>query len=552
MIKSKKSFPMILGFFISTMFLFSLEKEQIDKIDKIFESFDSTHTPGIAMAIVQNNQIVYKKAFGMASLELKVPNTTKTVFRIGSVSKQFTAACVAKLALSNRISMEDQLTKYFPELPKTVYDPVKIKHLVFHTSGIRDSEALYPFMGIEYSQWFTHDMLLKMLANQQALSFTPGKRMEYSNSGYTLLALLVERVSGKSFVEFIQEHLFNPLAMRNTFIQEKYNMVIPGRAAGYSVTPDGYKNWMTNNQLIGHDAIYTSVEDMGIWIQAFFNGGLDKQLIETMIRTEPFNDGSPNKYAHGIVVTNYKGQKTYEHGGWYVGYTAYCVVFPELKFGVASLANVTQGNRRSECLKIAEIVLAEQFATSLQKLRQSAPEINKKQLKQLRGRYLGLDYGGRMGLEITNGSLRFSGAKWGFEPSPFGKNEYINYDRRVTLKQIYGEHMDGDIKIDVITSLGKIDRFKKVKGSSTGKTDPVELIGEYWSDEIEAKAEVKAIEGKVILLIGLFKGELSWEENNIFSTGNAKVTILRNQNGMIKGFKLSAYGFQGLLFNKKL
>lgn len=545
-IKIQFFFVFFLAFFLCNL----IHAEDItEKIDKIFERFNSTRIPGVAVAVIQGDDIVFKKAYGMASLELSVPNTAKTVFRVGSVSKQFTAACVAMLSMEKKINLSDSITKFLPELPEDVYGAVTVKHMIHHTSGIRDSEALYPFMGIEYSQWYTHDMLLKMLARQRGLSFTPGKMLEYSNSAYTLLALIVQRVTNKPFHTFAKEHIFDPLGMKNTYIQTRYDTFIPNRAAGYAPGSDGYRNWMTNNQLIGHDALYSSVEDLARWAGAFYNGKLDQKLVEMMTTPDKFNDGSLNSYAYGMVIGHYKGLKTYQHSGWYVGYTAYLIIFPEQKFSVICLSNNVQGSRSKECLDIAEIYLADQIAESLQKLRKSAKEVNKDLLGRLAGDYLGENYGGAFALEVKDGKPQPKGANWTYEFSPFNENEFINYNRRLVMRVVSGAK-GGDIVIEILTPMGRIDRFWKIK-ETVKQEDFSPFLGEYWSDEIQAAAYITEKEGKMKVKISLKEGWMTQIEPDLFRTMREKLEFHRDKAGEIRGFQLSTYGFQHVSFEKK-
>jgi len=546
----KKSQIIFLVLFVSLLSSLNHAEELTIKIDKIFEQFNSEQTPGVTVAVIQDQDILFKKAYGMASLELNVPNTTQTVFRIGSVSKQFTAACIALLALEDRIDLNDPVTRYLTELPESVYGSVSVKHMIHHSSGIRDSEALYPYMGIEYARWYTHDMLLHMLARQNALSFSPGEMLEYSNSAYTLLALIVEKVTGKPFQEFIKERIFDPLGMSHTLIQTSPGTLIPQRAAGYDRDSQGYINWMTNNQLIGHDALYSSVEDMSKWAMASFNGKLDSRLIEIMTTPGTFNDGSLNNYGYGIVVNHFKGLKTWEHGGWYVGYTAYLITFPEYKFSVVCLGNNVQGSRQQECLAIAELFLADQIQDSLKKLRASAKKVNEKLLERLPGRYIGEAYAGIFPLEIKDGLPRPQGVQWSFEPSPFHKNEFIHFDDRLTLRVKAGDE-GNDIVLDYLIPMGRKDRFKKMKEANYEPDGPSPILGEYWSEEIQAAATITQTEGKLRLKISLTEGELTQIAPDFYRARREKLNFYRDEQGIIKGFKLSAYGFQGVIFEKR-
>lgn len=548
--KSKKTWVTSFVILVFLCGLHAFSDEKTEKIDKIFERFDSTHTPGVSVAIIKEGSIIYKKAYGMASLELGVPNTTQTVFRLGSVSKQFTAACIGMLVQEGKLRLNDPITKFFPELSQEVYGSVEVRHMIHHMSGIRDSEALYPVMNIEYSQWYTHDMLLDMLARQKSLDFTPGERIEYSNSAYTLLALIVERVSEKSFHEFAEERIFDPLGMENTHIQTSYDTFIPNRAAGYEPSSKGYGNWMTNNQLVGHDAVYSSVEDMYHWVQAFFNKTLGKGLMAMMTEPSKFNDGTTNNYACGIVVDHYKGLKTYAHSGWYVGYLAFLIIFPEQEFSVVCLSNVVEGSPARACLDIAEIYLEEEIKTSLNELSKKRRVLDKALFDKLVGDYVGIDWGGSLPLVVEDEKLKIKGAPWSFEVSPFGINEFINYDRRLKLRVVSGLDGEDDVMIDLLSSMGSQGRFKKTKKVSLGEEELQRYAGEYRSEEIEANAEITILEGKILIQVGRLSGKLTPFGKNDFDAGWGLVKFERDDSGEVKSFGLSRYGFQNVLFER--
>lgn len=532
----------------------SADNEKFAKVDGFFTDLDSTHTPGAVVAIIQNDKIVYEKAFGMASLELGVPNSTGTVFRIGSVSKQFTAACIAMLALEKKLSLDDPLTKYFPELPAEVYQPVTIRHMIHHTSGIRDSEAMYPFMGIDYSQWYTHQMFLDMLKRQKALNFKPGEKIEYSNSAYTLLALIVEKVSGKKFAEFANERIFAPLGMEDTRIQTDHTTFIANRAAGYKFSSGQYINWMTNNQLLGHDAVYSNVEDMHKWEQAFFNNKLGKELMPMMTSPGKLNDGSVLAYAFGLFVGKYKGLPIIAHSGWYVGYKAYLIIFPEQQFSVICLSNLGTYNPRRPCLNIAELFLADQF-----KAAQDAPAYKQgikesvfspKLLKKLSGDYVGTDLGGSYGTEIKENKLRIKSTDIVFEPSPYSKYELMSPERFLYVRVSPESIGKDNIPVELLDSVGSNGRYQQLKEIMVPENEFSKYAGEYLSDELANKCRIAHENKKLVIQFGDRSDALTQFEKDQFAAELGNISFLRDESGTVTGFKLSFYGAHNLIFNR--
>jgi len=223
--------------FLFTAFLisFATADEKTVKVDELFAKWDSTVSPGAALAIIKDGEIIYKRGYGMVNLEHNIPITTTSVFRIGSTSKQFTASCIAILSLQGKISLDDDIRKYVPELPR--YErPITIRHLVHHTSGIRDYLTLAEIAALMDDHFYTPEDSVELLGRQKKLNFLPGEEHIYSNSGYFLMGVIVERESGKSLNDFAQEHIFKPLGMKDTHFHDDHTMVVKKRADGYSPT----------------------------------------------------------------------------------------------------------------------------------------------------------------------------------------------------------------------------------------------------------------------------------------------------------------------------
>jgi CubicO group peptidase (beta-lactamase class C family) len=322
--KTKGFFGILLLVFLST---FLCADEKTEKVDKIFAQWDTTVTPGCALAAIKDGQIIYKRGYGMAKLEDNLVMTPDKIFDIGSVSKQFTATCVAILAREGKISLDDDIRKYIPEMPK--YEkPITIKHLIHHTSGLRDYNALLELAGFRpESDCPNVEEALEVISKQKRLNFLPGEEYSYSNSGYFLMGQIVERVSGKSLNAFAQEHIFKPLGMENTLFQDDHTQIIKSRATGYDKTDTGYKINMSNWDETGDGNVYTSVEDLYFWDQAFYNNKLGKELMDMLHTVGELNNGKKLDYAFGLRVREHKGLKIVEHGGSWAGFRAGFVRF---------------------------------------------------------------------------------------------------------------------------------------------------------------------------------------------------------------------------------
>jgi CubicO group peptidase (beta-lactamase class C family) len=336
--------------------------ETTDKVDKLFAAWDKTTSPGAALAVIKDGQIVYERGYGMAKIEDGIVNTPDKVFDIGSVSKQFTAACVAFLVREGKVRLDDDIRKYLPEMP--AYEkPVTVRHLLHHTSGLRDYNALLSLAGFRpESDSPTVEEALEIVRRQKKLNYAPGEEYSYTNTGFFLLSQIVERASGMSLNAFARKRIFEPLGMSKTLIQDDHTQIIRDRATGYTRGEKGFAISMSNWDETGDGNVYTTVRDMAKWDQAFYTGeALGKDLVEMMQTTGTLNSGKKIDYAWGLVVTEYRGLKVVEHGGAWVGFRAALVRFPEERFSAIVLANLDAMDPSGLAFKVADIYLAGQL-----------------------------------------------------------------------------------------------------------------------------------------------------------------------------------------------
>src|SRR5919112_5679446 len=302
------------------------DDEAAKKVDAFLSQWDKNDLPGGAVGVVRDGRLVYKRGFGMANLDYDVPNTTSTRFNLASVSKPFTAMSIALLAQQGKLSLDDDIRKYVPEIPK--YDEaVTIRHLIHHTSGIREYQALVRFGGRGIEEAHTPKAILNMLARQKNLSFKPGAKYSYSNSGYFLMGIIVERVSGKSLRAFAEENIFKPLGMKHTLFFDNRFEVVKNRAHGYRVGPDkSIRARSSLFDLVGGGGVLTTVEDLYLWDQNFYEPKVgNKELIKLMTTPGTLNSGENIDYSFGLFHNEYRGLPVIKHSGNMTGYRAQIV-----------------------------------------------------------------------------------------------------------------------------------------------------------------------------------------------------------------------------------
>ena len=328
------------------------------RVDALFADIDRSDVPGCALGIFQEGRIAYARGYGMANLELGVANTPHTVYDIGSLGKQFTAFSIYLLARDGKLSIDDDVRKFVPELP-AFQKPVTIRHLLHHTGGLRDYLELLELEGHPSEDLTTADEALATLARQKAPLFAPGERYEYSNTGYFLLSWVVRRASGKSLRDFAQERIFGPLGMTHTMYNDAHGRVIPNRSQAYSPEDGGgFAIDMSDFEQNGDGGVNTSIEDLSLWNRNFDAPTVgDKRIVEQMEETGVLNSGKKIDYASGQVVGSYRGLRTVGHTGSWAGYRALLYRFPDQKFSVACLCNRADVDRVRKMRQIADIYL---------------------------------------------------------------------------------------------------------------------------------------------------------------------------------------------------
>lgn len=315
---------------------------QIEKVDDLFSEFSNDECPGTSVLVSINGQIVFEKSYGFASLEEKKRVEMRTNFRLASVTKQFTAASIFILVQKGLISLNTKLTDIFENFPD-YGKKISIKNLLNHTSGLIDYEELIPDTAI--IQVKDADAL-RMMYEQSSTCFEPGTKFKYSNTGYALLALVVEKISGISFAKFLEEKIFKPLQMNNTVAHEEGISVVNNRAYGYSRTDSGWirKDQSLTSAVLGDGGIYSSIEDLYKWDQSLYkNLILSEELLGESTTRSLLNEGEKVDYGYGWHLKTYKGNEIVYHGGSTQGFRNVIYRVPSQKFTAIILTNRDEG-----------------------------------------------------------------------------------------------------------------------------------------------------------------------------------------------------------------
>ncbi|MGA2531572.1 MAG: serine hydrolase [Candidatus Aminicenantales bacterium] len=537
--------------------------ESTDKVDKLFTSWDKTTSPGAALAVVRDGRIIYKRGYGMAKIEDGIVMTPDKIFDIGSVSKQFTATCVVMLVRDGKVSLDDNVRKYIPELPDYGM-PITVRHLLHHTSGLRDYNDLLELAGFRGdSDCPNVDEALDVICRQKKLNYPPGQEYSYTNTGFFLLSQIVERVSGKSLNAFAQERIFKPLGMEHTIFQDDHTQIIKNRATGYEPTGQGFRLDMSNWDETGDGNIYTSVEDLYLWDQAFYTFKLGKDVMDMLHTKGTLNDGKTIDYAFGLVVTEYKGLKVVEHGGSWAGFRAGIVRFPDEKFTVICLANLGTMDPSGLCFKVAEIYLAGKLKEPAKKEEAkagtaAAPAIPEKDLAPLVGNYQEPKFGQWLEISLKDGKLIAGRGRRNFilvpvAPTAFELRTPASTVRLEFTPQATGQ--PGRIRA-VYPTRDEVDVY--VKAAPLRPLTPAllnEYAGTYVSPELlDVRYGISLDKDKLIFKMrAIPRAEMKAMAPDKFIDFDfgANIEFLRGKGGKVTGFRLAVGRAAGIEFVKK-
>ncbi|MBI4473402.1 MAG: serine hydrolase [Acidobacteria bacterium] len=456
------------------------------KVDKIFEKWTAPGMPGCSVGVSVAGKPVLAKAYGLADLEHDVRNAADTIFEAGSVSKQFTAAGVLLLAREGKLSLDDPVRKYIPELPDYGV-PVTIRHMLHHISGLRDWGSVAGIMGWpRTSRVHTHAHVLEIVSKQKSLNFPAGSRYSYSNTGYNLSAILVSRVSGMPFAEFTKKRIFEPLGMTRTSWRDDHTRIVKGRAIAYSEERDGFSINMPFENVHGNGGLLTTVGDLLKWNENFVNPKVgDAAFVAQQQQPGKFNDDRAGGYAFGLQVGNYKGVREVAHSGSTAGYRAHLARYPDQHVSVAVLCNGSSGQATQYTHAVADLYLAGYIKEPVP----PAPRhpLTATEVSSASGLYRDKFTGQPLNITSRDGSLRVGNATL----VPMSATSFV------TANGQRWEISSGAAKMT--DQYGSVQDYERVSAAKPTLSDLQQYVGTYVSDDAETVLTV-AVEGQNLVV----------------------------------------------------
>jgi CubicO group peptidase (beta-lactamase class C family) len=552
---------------LSLLFIFltfcvaSHADEHSAAVDKLFSRWNRRDSPGCALAVVKDGKIVYKKGYGMADLEQGVPIKPSTIFHIASTSKQFTAFSILLLEKEGKLSLDDEVRKYLPEL-HDFGKPITIRHLLHHTSGLRDQWSLLMMGGWRIDDVITEEDILSLVWRQRELNFEPNTAYAYCNTGYTLAAKIVERVSGKPLPQFAQDRIFGPLGMKRTHFHADYEEIVKDRAYSYNRSGEsGYKNAILSYGNVGATSLFTTVEDLASWDENFYNPRVGhKTVLDRMQEVGKLADGKALDYALGLGLGEYRGLRVVEHGGGDAGYRCTLMRFPDQHFSVILLANLGDFDPDGLAHKVADIYLADKLKPTAASAGSSANASSTTAPKEisvdpaLLDNYVGeyTLYPG-MSVAITRDGDHLMTQATGqpkvplFATSPTEFFVKVANARFTFTKLEQGKYSEMVVHVNGVDLPGK--RF--VRPSLTAQ-ELADYVGDYHSAELGVLYTVFIKDGKLSIRYPRGVEPLQPRTADVFEAAFpiANVTFVRNAQKRVTGFVIDAGRVRNMRFTK--
>jgi CubicO group peptidase (beta-lactamase class C family) len=518
-------------------------------VNKLFEQWNTPSSPGCAVAVMKDGRIVYEHGYGMADLNHDIKVTPATIFDVGSIAKQFTATAILLLAQEGKLSLNDSIRKYVPEVPDFGV-PITLQQMLHHTSGLRDYEQLLWFNGwrLDSPDLLTDGDILGIVSRQKELNFSPGSDFDYSNTNYMLLAQVVSHVSGESFEQFTKARVFEPLGMAHTHFRSDHGEIVENLADSYEKGDDGaFHLSLPNYDTVGATDLLTTVEDLAHWDENFYTAKVGgQQLVNSLQEPGQLNDGTRLAYAEGLFVSPPGGLKIAETGdAGDAGYSANVSRFPDYHLSVATLCNNRPIDSNDLSHRVADVYMGGKFSAFLAALAVpgASVQLDPHQLATDTGTFIDRDKNLILQIEQRGDVLR---AHWFWGPSSIDSELEALSEKRFRFPNVgeidFGD--DGNVRM-IEKSTGARLRprsvpYTRVPQIKANAADLREFAGEYSSEEMYVPYYVTlASDGLVLHPPKMLPSTLSPLAKDVFFCDGIRLRFTRDTKGDVSGFLMS-------------
>jgi CubicO group peptidase (beta-lactamase class C family) len=481
----------LLTLFISASLTLSaqLDSEQEAEIDSLFLSWNQPNHPGGTIGILIGDDIEYQKSYGLASLDYLVPNQPSTIFNLASVSKQFTAMGILLLEKQGKLSVDDKISKYIPNL-SNIGDKITIRHMLHHTSGIRSFHELLWYAGWRWGDNRTNEDIYRLMEDQVDLNFEPGEEYMYCNTGYIYMAYIIEKISGETFPVWMKTNVFEPLGMKTAYVEDRPSSVIPGNATSYfGSAVGGFERAIDYWSYVGSGNMHATIYDLIAWGKNFYDPKPGwEELFQRIQTTDAFNNGKHNQYAFGVNVMDMNGLKVIRHGGSIGGFRTDFVVLPDEETVITVLTNHSSSNPGGKTNDIIDIITLyqKQQEESAGKEKVRYVKLKAEELSRFEGSYWTPKNKYTRKIYLRNDTLRYERSEGNESPIvPISKNQFKMLGLGATDIIITFSEKDDDLEMKVTVDKERDFVHYRFEETAVTNKEMASYAGVYKSEELD-------------------------------------------------------------------
>lgn len=545
-------------FFFTITILSQVNQKQIQKLDSLFFSWNNSYHPGGSILVSKDGKTIFSKSYGLANIEYSIPNTNNTFFNIGSISKQFTAMGIVLLEEQNKLSFDDDIRKHLPELPN-FGETITIRNLLHHTSGLRDMHGLLALAGWRKGDLETNDDVYKIINNQKELNFKPNEEFVYNNTGYVLLAKIIENISQLKFDQWMEQYIFIPLGMKNTYVQTSINKIVPNKATSYNLQQE-FEQISEYWGYFGSSNMYSTTEDLNIWLENFSAPKNNwESAFKKLLFTAQLNNGFKTNYGFGVRVDDYFGKKVIQHGGSVGGFRAIARSFPQEHLSIIILSNYSKSSIVSKTNKISDIFLDKSKNLPIKETKKIAQtpikkiKLSNNKLKGFEGVYWSDEEKIGRKILIKNDTLRYSSSdKKEWPLLPINKQTFVMI--RASVKPIVQfDSKKQQMTVQIENNLPGVFTF--LQSNLDEKRNDLKIFeGSYYSPELKTSYSIFTDDKSNIYIEHARHGSIKLKQlyNTIF-LGDWPVGIVeikKNDEGKVLGLRMSNGRTRNVWFKK--